>query len=124
MDVSAVPRPAQRLLAAFRAMRDAPARLRQDLDNPYFLQEADAYLQKLELYGRAGEVAVRMLLAATAGDWTAAGAYQQELEALQKQLSAIPQQVAPGVMDPFLERALREVQRGRPGNQAPDESRR
>lgn len=113
VDGPSVPRPAQRLLAAFRAMREAPARLRKDLDNPYFLNETRPYLQKLELYGQAGEVAVRMLLASAAGDTGAVRAYRRELEALQRKLAAIPQQVAPGVMDPFLERALREVQHDR-----------
>jgi hypothetical protein len=97
------PTPAARaLLAYFAQMAAAPAQLRAGLNDPDFLSEIAPWLDKLGLYGQAGAAAVIMLLAEHAGNGAAAGLARVRLDALQTQLAAVSQQVAPGVMDPFL----------------------
>lgn len=94
------------LLAYFAEMAAAPAQLRSGLNNPDFLSEVSPWLDKLGDYGKAGATAVRMLLAERAGNASAALAGRQQVEADQATLAAVPQQVAAGVMDPFLARAV------------------
>lgn len=99
---SGVDRAAARLKSSFADMAATPAQLRAHLDNPGFLDETSAWLDKLGDYGGAGGTAVDLLLANKAGDATAVSKYWTELQADRKKLDAIPQQVAPGVMDQFL----------------------
>ncbi|MFF0011818.1 beta-N-acetylglucosaminidase domain-containing protein [Streptomyces sp. NPDC005374] len=86
----------------FADMAATPAQLRARLDNPGFLDETSAWLDKLGRYGSAGEAAVKLLLAHKAGDADAVTTYWTQLREDRKELDAIPQQVSPGVMDQFL----------------------
>ncbi|MDH6515810.1 hyaluronoglucosaminidase [Streptomyces sp. SAI-135] len=95
-------RAATRLKSCFTAMAATPAQLRARLDNPGFLDETAAWLDKLGSYGSAGETAVELLLAHKAGDTDAVSTYWKQLQQDRKKLDAVPQQVSPGVMDQFL----------------------
>ncbi|MDQ2737113.1 MAG: beta-N-acetylglucosaminidase domain-containing protein, partial [Actinomycetota bacterium] len=59
---------ALRLDAAFRRLQSAPDQLRAHWDNQLFLTEAKPWLTKLGIYGRAGQIAVDLLLAQRRGD--------------------------------------------------------
>ncbi|SCL26283.1 hyaluronoglucosaminidase [Micromonospora rhizosphaerae] len=89
----------------FGEMAAAPATLRSELHNAAFLDEVEPWLNKLGLYGQAGQRAVLMLLAQRAGDGTTAWAQRQAFDAVRRQAAAVSQSVAPNVMPPFLERA-------------------
>ncbi|MFF4520118.1 beta-N-acetylglucosaminidase domain-containing protein [Streptomyces bluensis] len=93
---------ARRLSAYFASMADVPADLRARLDNPGFLTETSAWLDKLGAYGDAGGTAVKLMLAQANGDDTAVSTYYDQLQERRKELDAVPQQIAPGVMDRFL----------------------
>ncbi|MET8978165.1 beta-N-acetylglucosaminidase domain-containing protein [Streptomyces sp. NPDC004539] len=93
------------LRAYFTAMAATPAQLRAHLANPGFLKESSAWLDKLGAYGTAGLTAMDLLAAHQAGDADAVSRYWNRLQDERKALDAVPQQVAPGVMDQFLFRA-------------------
>ena len=97
---------ANALLAYFSRMSAAPAQLRSGLNNADFLSEVAPWLDKLGRYGQAGTTAVNMLLAEHDGQAPAALSDRTTLQDEQAALGAIPQQVAPGVMDPFLAKAI------------------
>ncbi|WP_328751230.1 beta-N-acetylglucosaminidase domain-containing protein [Streptomyces sp. NBC_00285] len=99
---SGLGRAAAALRSYFTDMAATPARLRAHLDNPGFLDETSAWLDKLGSYGTAGATAVDLLLANKRGDTTAVSTYWKQLQQERKELDAIPQQVSPGVMDQFL----------------------
>lgn len=99
---SGLDRAAARLKAYFADMAATPAQLRARLDNPGFLDETSAWLDKLGRYGGAGGTAVDLLLAHRRGDTDAVSTYWKQLQKERKELDAIPQQVSPGVMDRFL----------------------
>ncbi|WP_328878526.1 beta-N-acetylglucosaminidase domain-containing protein [Streptomyces sp. NBC_00299] len=99
-------RAAAALKAYFADMAATPAELRARLDNPGFLDETSAWLDKLGRYGSAGGTAVELLLADKQGDTDALAAYWSQLRAQRKELDAVPQQVSVGVMDQFLYTAL------------------
>ncbi|MEV0634221.1 beta-N-acetylglucosaminidase domain-containing protein [Streptomyces sp. NPDC050619] len=99
---SGLDRAAAALKAYFTDMAATPAELRARLDNPGFLEETSAWLDKLGRYGTAGQTAVDLLLANKAGDTDAVTTYWNRLRSERKELDAIPQQVSPGVMDQFL----------------------
>ncbi|MEU0943104.1 beta-N-acetylglucosaminidase domain-containing protein [Streptomyces canus] len=99
---SGLDRAAAALKAYFTDMAATPAQLRARLDNPGFLDETSAWLDKLGSYGRAGGTAVDLLLAHRAGDTDAVSTYWTQLQQERKELDAVPQQVSPGVMDQFL----------------------
>ncbi|WP_435970018.1 beta-N-acetylglucosaminidase domain-containing protein [Streptomyces sp. Qhu_M48] len=96
---------ARELRAAFTVMRGAPGRLAATADGA-FDDETGPWLERLSRYGEAGEAAVDMLLAQTAGDGAAAWRAQLRLEALRKELRAGRVTVGAGVLDPFLTRAV------------------
>nr|WP_067279424.1 beta-N-acetylglucosaminidase domain-containing protein [Streptomyces jeddahensis] len=99
---SGLDRAADALKAYFTDMAATPGELRAHLDNPAFLDETSAWLDKLGRYGTAGQTAVDLLLANKRGDTDAVATYWNRLRAERKELDAIPQQVSPGVMDQFL----------------------
>jgi hyaluronoglucosaminidase len=99
---SGLDRAAAALKAYFADMAATPAELRAHLDNPGFLGETSAWLDKLGRYGTAGQTAVDLLLANKRGDTDAVTTYWNLLRSERKELDAIPQQVSPGVMDQFL----------------------
>ncbi|MEU9910806.1 beta-N-acetylglucosaminidase domain-containing protein [Streptomyces sp. NPDC051001] len=99
---SGLDRAAAALRSYFTDMAATPAELRARLDNPGFLDETSAWLDKLGRYGSAGRTAVDLLLANKRGDAEAVSKYWSELREVRKELDAIPEQVSPGVMDQFL----------------------
>ncbi|CAL9291335.1 beta-N-acetylglucosaminidase domain-containing protein [Streptomyces sp. SudanB52_2052] len=101
-DDSGLDRAAAALRSYFARMAATPAELRARLDNPGFLAETSPWLDKLGRYGTAGQTAVDLLLAAERGDGDAVTASWNRLRAQRKELDALPQQVAPGVIDQFL----------------------
>ncbi|MEU0725297.1 beta-N-acetylglucosaminidase domain-containing protein [Streptomyces sp. NPDC006140] len=105
---SGLDRAAAALRSYFAGMAATPAELRARLDNPGFLTETAPWLDKLGRYGTAGQTAVDLLLAGRRGDTDAVTTYWNRLRAQRKELDAIPQQVAPGVMDQFLYSAMTE----------------
>ena len=104
---------AGQLESYFSQMTAAPGQLRSGLGNADFLSEAAPWLDKLGLYGQAGQAAVQMLLAEQAGDGSAAAGYRNQFDGLRSRLGAIPQQVAPGVMDPFLAKAQQQSEQSK-----------
>jgi hypothetical protein len=90
----------------FGQMAAAPGRLTTGMDNAAFLTEAKPWIDKHGIYGKAGQTAVSMLAAQQAGDASTASKDRLALESLLQQAGAIPQVVAPGVMDPFLTQAV------------------
>ncbi|MFJ8658895.1 beta-N-acetylglucosaminidase domain-containing protein [Streptomyces sp. NPDC093795] len=98
-------RAARELRAAFTVMREAPGRLAGTADGTLD-DETGPWLDQLSRYGLAGETAVDMLLAQTAGDGEAAWRAQLRLETLRKDLKASRVTVGAGVLDPFLTRAV------------------
>jgi hyaluronoglucosaminidase len=102
-------RAAAALKAYFTDMAATPAELRARLDNPGFLQETAAWLDKLGRYGTAGRTAVDLLLAHRAGDFDAVSTYWTRLRSERGELDAVPEQVSPGVMDQFLYTTMLET---------------
>ncbi|MFZ7946932.1 beta-N-acetylhexosaminidase family protein [Neobacillus sp. 19] len=93
---------ADQLIAEFKKFQQAPAKLQQEMDNKKFLQEMEPYLEKLSIYGKAGETAVQYVMAQKKGQTDQAAAYQKQLIALFNQSEQIPQKVGQGVIKPFL----------------------
>ncbi|WP_447037476.1 beta-N-acetylglucosaminidase domain-containing protein [Streptomyces sp. DSM 118878] len=92
---------AKALRAAFGVMREAPRRLADTaLDD-----EVRPWIEKLGTYGEAGETAVDMLRAQSAGDGAAAWRAARKLTELRKELKDGRVTVGEGVLDPFLTRA-------------------
>ncbi|NUT27311.1 MAG: beta-propeller fold lactonase family protein [Streptomyces sp.] len=99
---SGLDRAAARLMSCFTDMAATPDQLRARLDNPGFLDETSAWLDKLGRYGTAGGTAVELLLAHKRGDTDTVARLWAQLRESRGELDAIPQQVSPGVMDQFL----------------------
>ncbi|MEH7009827.1 beta-N-acetylglucosaminidase domain-containing protein [Neobacillus niacini] len=93
---------AQQLIAEFRKLQQAPAKLQQEMDNEKFLQEIAPYLEKLSIYGKAGETAVQYVMAQKNGQIDQAAALRDQLITLFNQSEQIPQKVGQGVIQPFL----------------------
>ncbi|MRG87321.1 beta-N-acetylglucosaminidase domain-containing protein [Salinibacillus xinjiangensis] len=99
-------KPANELLDKFTKLEEAPSELRNKLDNENFLDEVDPYLDKMELYGKAGKAAVHMLLAEKENDPAAVAEHKEQLESLLVELQSIPQTLGLGTVQPFFERVL------------------
>lgn len=97
---------ARRLRAAFGVLRDVPAGLGGPLAS-----EVAPWANRLARYGAAGEHAVDMLGAQSAGDTTAAWREYLALKELRGALKADRVTVGEGVLDPFLERAAQAYER-------------
>ncbi|AZU64316.1 beta-N-acetylhexosaminidase family protein [Neobacillus mesonae] len=93
---------ADQLIAEFKKFQQAPAKLQQEMDNKKFLQEIEPYVEKLSLYGKAGETAVQYVMAQKKGQTDQAAAYREQLITLFNQSEQIPQKVGQGVIKPFL----------------------
>ena len=93
---------ASALSAYFAQMAAVPGQLSAGMNDPAFNSEAKPWIDKLGLYGQAGQLAVSMLTAQRAGDGATSWKDRLPLETRRSQLAAIPQVVAAGVMDPFL----------------------
>lgn len=96
---------ADQLIAEFKKLQQAPAKLQQEMDNKKFLKEIEPYLEKLSVYGKAGEVAVQYVMAQKNGQTGQADAYREQLISLFNQSEQIPQKVGQGVIKPFLVRS-------------------
>ncbi|WP_282696806.1 beta-N-acetylglucosaminidase domain-containing protein [Streptomyces sp. CC208A] len=96
------------LRAAFTVMREAPERLAETADGA-LRAESGPWLEQLSRYGAAGEAAVDMLLAQARGDGPAAWQAQLRLEPLRPRIAASGVTVGAGVLDPFLDRAVKEA---------------
>jgi hypothetical protein len=93
------------LSSYFGDMAAAPGQLQAGMDDAAFLAEAQPWLNKLGLYGRAGQAAVDLLVARRSGDWRTFRRDSLRLAQLRNQVAAMPQVVAPGVLDAFIARA-------------------
>ncbi|MFI9271618.1 beta-N-acetylglucosaminidase domain-containing protein [Kitasatospora sp. NPDC052896] len=69
--------------------------------------EAGPWLDRLSIYGQAGQAALDMLLAQHTGDGATAWQARVTLRSLRDQLAQGGTTVGAGVLDPFLDRALR-----------------
>ncbi|MEU5687105.1 hyaluronidase [Streptomyces venezuelae] len=93
-------RAANALRAAFTVMRQAPRRLADsELDG-----EVRPWIDQLARYGEAGETAVDLLAAQSAGDGAAAWRGSRALTKLREELKRSGVTVGEGVLDPFLAR--------------------
>lgn len=72
------------------------------MDNKKFLQEIKPYVEKLNIYGKAGETAVQYVMAQKNGHTDQASVYRKQLITLFNQSEQIPQKVGQGVIKPFL----------------------
>ncbi|MEU6763399.1 beta-N-acetylglucosaminidase domain-containing protein [Streptomyces sp. NPDC046853] len=100
-DTARVKKSAQALRDAFSVMKEAPRRL-ADSD---IKAEVRPWVDQLARYGEAGETAVDMLRAQSAGDGAAAWRASRTLTGLQKDLKAARVTVGKGVLGPFLTRS-------------------
>ncbi|SFQ48219.1 Glycosyl hydrolase family 20, domain 2 [Amycolatopsis arida] len=97
--------PAARALEEwFGAMAVAPARLREGMGNPAFVEQAEPWLTKLRWYGVAGEASTRELAALLRGDDTTAWRQRVVRDTATATARTVYQRVAPEVMRPFLDR--------------------
>ncbi|WP_051969546.1 beta-N-acetylglucosaminidase domain-containing protein [Kitasatospora azatica] len=111
-DLGRLQQAADPLRAAFATMAGAPDALRGNdsqaaLPGNALAAETAPWLARLSAYGRAGKAALDMLLAQHSGDGSAAWQSRVELRRARDQLSAGPVTVGAGVLDPFLDRALK-----------------
>ncbi|MBP1947176.1 beta-N-acetylglucosaminidase domain-containing protein [Virgibacillus litoralis] len=93
---------ADELIAEFKKLQQNPAKLQNQMENDKFLLEVEPYLEKLKLYGEAGEVVVNYLMAQQEGEAAKASEYRKELITLYNQSEQIPQKIGQGVIKPFL----------------------
>ncbi|MFK9092077.1 beta-N-acetylglucosaminidase domain-containing protein [Bacillus salipaludis] len=100
---------ADALLSEFLKIKNTSAQLRGMMGNKNFLDEVDPYLKKLELYGSAGEEAVKMALAEQANDAQAAAEQRALLKNSLKEIGNIPQNLSLGVLSAFFDRAINGV---------------
>ncbi|RZS32841.1 glycosyl hydrolase family 20 [Herbihabitans rhizosphaerae] len=101
--------PAAKVNEYFGLVEQTPARLAEGLANPRFLTETKPWLDKFGAYGAAGKIAADLLVAYQKGDTATVERLRADLTAKRDELHAIPQVLAPGVFDPFLDRALRDT---------------
>ncbi|RKT11010.1 hyaluronoglucosaminidase [Streptomyces sp. 1114.5] len=95
------------LRQAFASMATAQQTLAGTPATAQLAGEAAPWLGPLRDYGLAGQAALDMLLAQHGGDGTAAWKARVELNRLREQLDRAPASIGPGVLGPFLERAVR-----------------
>ncbi|MDH6117157.1 hyaluronoglucosaminidase [Kitasatospora sp. GAS204A] len=108
VDLGRLQQAADPLRAAFGTMAGAPDALRggSPAGAGPLAAEAGPWLDRLSLYGKAGQAALDMLLAQHGGDGATAWQARVQLRALRTQLAAQgPVTVGAGVLDPFLDRA-------------------
>lgn len=71
---------ANQLLDEFQTMEETPSLLQENLDNEAFLEEVSSWLEKLEVHGKAGQEAVKMVMALENNDQETADEHRQKLE--------------------------------------------
>ncbi|MFP5111396.1 beta-N-acetylglucosaminidase domain-containing protein [Bacillaceae bacterium C204] len=94
------------LLNEFIKLKNTPHQLRNTLDNKNFLEEVNPYLNKMELYGFAGEAAIKMVLAEQENDTQAAMEQKTLLQNTMTEMAKIPQKLSLGVIPTFLDRVI------------------
>ncbi|KAJ5110318.1 hypothetical protein N7532_002963 [Penicillium argentinense] len=112
-------RDAHALSDYFDQMASTPDQLKNGMNNTAFVTQSQAWLDKLGLYGQAGNTAMKVLTAQQAGDASEARKERLALNHLRSQLANISitacplgqckvvyPTVAPGVMEPFLNRTV------------------
>ncbi|WP_053727373.1 beta-N-acetylglucosaminidase domain-containing protein [Streptomyces sp. WM6378] len=104
-DAVARDRAAKELRAAFTVMRQAPQRLADSAVGG----ELGPWLDQLARYGQAGELAVDLLQAQSAGDGEAAWRASLALAPVREAAARAPVTVGKGVLGAFLDRAVREA---------------
>ncbi|WP_171016668.1 beta-N-acetylglucosaminidase domain-containing protein [Pseudalkalibacillus caeni] len=98
---------ATELLAEFKRVQTAPDILREELANQNFLEETEPYLNKMELYGKAGELAVKLLEAQKGKDGEDVWKYRQQFDTTYKKAEAIPQLFGVDVFRPFFNEVIK-----------------
>jgi hypothetical protein len=93
------------LSSYFGDMAAVPGQLQAGMNDPAFLAEAKPWIDQLGLYGRAGQVAVALLVAPRTGDLRTVRRDRLALASLRNRLVAASQVLAPGIMDTFIARA-------------------
>ncbi|MBP1964896.1 beta-N-acetylglucosaminidase domain-containing protein [Paenibacillus aceris] len=96
------------LTAGFTKLQQAPAILRSTLNNANFITETNYYLNKDELYGKAGIEAAQMLLSQKRNSKQQAASHRSQLMSLKSQIDTITQAKANQVFEDFFTRAIRE----------------
>lgn len=96
---------AQPLRDAFGTMAGASQALAEDP----IAAEAGPWLERLSAYGRTGQAAVDMLIAQHGGDGNAAWQARVQLRQARDLLGQSPVTVGAGVLDPFLDKALKSA---------------
>ncbi|CQR46311.1 O-GlcNAcase NagJ precursor [Paraliobacillus sp. PM-2] len=97
------------LIDEFTYLQDVPNILNEKMENEKFLSEIDPYLEKLKVYGEAGEVAVKYVMATKNEETEQANQYREELIRLFNQSEEIPQKMGTGVIKPFLIKSALEL---------------
>ena len=102
------------LSSYFGEMAAVPEQMQTGMDDAPFLAEARPWIDKLGLYGRAGQAAVALLVAQRTDDLRTVRRDRLTLASLRNRLVATSQVVAPGIIDPFIARAASASVRGAP----------
>jgi hypothetical protein len=100
------------LSSYFGDMAAVPEQLQAGMDDTAFLAEAGPWIDRLGLYGRAGQLAVALLVAAGTGDLRTVRRDRLALASLRGRMVATSQVVGPGIMDSFIARAASVSVRG------------
>lgn len=93
---------ATKLKEEFQTLQQVPSELQNQMTNEKFLQEIAPNLEKLEIYGETGEVAVNYVVAKQNGTSEEEENYQEEFVRLFNRSEAIPQKMGQGVIKSFL----------------------
>lgn len=99
---------ANQLVSEFTKLQQTPGILRSTLGNANFISETNLYLNKDELYGKAGVETAQMLLSQKRNNKQQAAAHRTALDTLRTQISAITLAKANQVFEDFFTRAIRE----------------
>ena len=97
---------ANNLITEFAELQQIAESVRKDLDDKEFLQAAEPYLRNLEVYGKAGEVAVQYLIAIKDGQTDKANEYKKSLRSLMVEAYKLPQEIGEQVIKPFLIKSM------------------
>lgn len=97
---------AQKLVNEFENIAKAPKELRNNFNNESFLKNTKPWLDKLELYGKAGEAAVKMLEDQKEADNEGVWKNRLKLENAYRKANKISQKMGSGVIKPFLDKTI------------------
>lgn len=101
---------AAKVKTKFAAIQAAPSTLRTKLDNPEFLTETKDWLDKLELFGRAGQDSVDMILAIRRHDIDGYWDCEQDAIDALRQIDANPVIIADQVIDPYIRNVMKSTE--------------